>query len=406
MEYSVKVVGAVSEIAQENWDLLAADEGPFLRYDFLHALEISACCNSESGWVPQHLVIEHGNSVVAIVPGYLKTHSYGEYVFDHGWANAYHQHGIPYYPKWVAAIPFTPVTGARVLTRSEAPLDNTMTSLIIDTIKSMNQGNLSSCHWLFTNSHTQSLLGNECHLLTRYTVQFQWHNYHYHNFDSFLDKLTSRKRRDMKKTQRKLTEQGIQYQHLTGDDITDEVLDFFLQCYQATYLKRSGHTGYLNDQFFHQLRNTMAGNMLIVMATQQDTPIASALFFYDETGLYGRYWGALQEVNGLHFACCYFEGIAFAIANSLPLFNPGTQGEHKILRGFEPVYCQSQHLLFSAPFHDAVATFLQQESQQIVAYFNQARDVLPFNNDMTPILKTTHATNPPLAAKNHNEKTT
>ena len=447
MEYKVKVVSAVSDVPQATWDALARGEGPFLRYDFLNALEQSGCCNEASGWIPQHLVIEkaavadqsHANdrspisdqsliteqalandqassneevfsasdesTVIAIIPGYLKTHSYGEYVFDHSWANAYHQHGIPYYPKWVSAIPFTPVTGSRILTREEAPFSGALLALISQAVQSMGEETVSSCHWLFTNARTQKLLGTHSDLLTRYAVQFQWHNYEYTSFDSFLNALTSRKRRDMKKTQRKLVEQGIHYRHLCGNEITDEVLDFFLQCYQATYLKRSGHTGYLNEAFFHQLRDTMANNMLIVTAFKHDCPMASALFFYDDSGLYGRYWGALEEVSGLHFACCYFEGIAFAIEKKLPLFNPGTQGEHKILRGFEPIYCQSQHQLFSAPFHDAVASFLQQESEHIVAYFNQAQDVLPFNNDITPTLKTTNTTNPLLAVNNHNEKT-
>lgn len=441
MEYKVKVVSSVSDIPQGTWDALAKGEGPFLRYDFLNALEQSACCNKASGWISQHILIEKASgagqavvndqplvnalplakeptpiteearcafdesTVIAIIPGYLKTHSYGEYVFDHSWANAYHQHGIPYYPKWVAAIPFTPVTGSRILTREDTPFDEALLNLISHTVQSMGEETVSSCHWLFTNTRTQNLLGNHSDLLTRYAVQFQWHNYQYTSFESFLNALTSRKRRDMKKTQRKLVEQGIRYRHLTGSEITDEVLDFFLQCYQATYLKRSGHTGYLNEAFFRQLRNTMAENMLIVTAYRNDTPIASALFFFDDTGLYGRYWGALEEVSGLHFACCYFEGIAFAIEKGLPLFNPGTQGEHKILRGFEPIYCQSQHQLFSAPFHDAVASFLQQESEHIVAYFNQAQDVLPFNNDITPSLKTTNTPNPLLAVDNHNEKT-
>jgi predicted N-acyltransferase len=219
MEYKVKVVSAVSDVPQATWDALAEGEGPFLRYDFLNALEQSACCDEASGWFPQHLVIEQAqttdqaainkdacpssveSTVIAIIPGYLKTHSYGEYVFDHSWANAYHQHGIPYYPKWVAAIPFTPVSGSRILTHEKAPFSDALLALISQTVQSMGEEAVSSCHWLFTNSLTQALLANHSGLLTRYAVQFQWHNYQYTNFDSFLNALTSRKRRDMKKTQ-------------------------------------------------------------------------------------------------------------------------------------------------------------------------------------------------------------
>ncbi|HBA56266.1 MAG TPA: GNAT family N-acetyltransferase, partial [Alteromonas macleodii] len=283
---------------------------------------------------------------------------------------------------------------------------------------------LSSFHWLFPNESTSAQItssgtpkANDLSIeqlrdqsdtlnryLTRYAVQFQWHNYGYGDFDDFLNALTSRKRKDIKKSRRKLNEQGVRFTHHTGSEISPETLQFFTKCYKATYLKRSGHVGYLNDAFFEQLVESMSDNMLIVTAIENEVAVASALFFYDETGLYGRYWGALKEIDGLHFACCYFEGIEFAIEKKLSLFNPGTQGEHKILRGFEPIYCRSHHKLQHPSFHTAVADFLQRETPHIASYFNQARNALPFNKEFVPTLKTTSVTAPNDDTYNHNEK--
>lgn len=407
MNYTITIIDDIAQIPEAQWNTLAEGAGPFLQHAFLSALERSARCTNESGWQPCHIVITENSHIVAAIPGYLKTHSYGEYVFDHAWANAYHQHGLDYYPKWISAIPFTPVSGKRLLTTNRVKVSSQLIASITDELTHYCEANygvtLSSMHWLF-NAHTDHSLWKESRHLPRYNVQFQWHNYDYNHFDDFLASLTSRKRKDIKKQRRRHNDKGIHFVHSTGESIDEETLDFFIKCYQATYLKRSGHTGYLNRDFFYRLSKTMADNMLIVTAKEHDEPIACALFFYDETGLYGRYWGALRDIDGLHFACCYFEGIAFAINNSLPLFNPGTQGEHKILRGFEPIYCQSQHRLFEGAFHQAVAQFLQQETQHLADYFNQARNALPFNKEFVPLLKTTSVIHPNDDTHNHNEK--
>jgi len=425
-DYRITIIDSIEQFSKGNWQQLAKDAGPFLSYEFLHALEHSGSCGSESGWQPCHIAISQGQqeAVNMIIPGYLKTHSYGEYVFDHAWANAYAQHGLDYYPKWISAIPFTPVTGPRLLCDDHIVLTPALLHELEDTlsayVESVFGQTLSSFHWLFPNESTSAQLTSSdnhktsdliddiasvpsCYL-TRYAVQFQWHNYRYTDFDDFLDALTSRKRKDIKKSRRKLKEKGVQFIHQTGNEISPETLQFFTKCYKATYLKRSGHVGYLNDAFFEQLAENISDNMLIVTAMENEIPVASALFLYDETGLYGRYWGALKEIDGLHFACCYFEGIEFAIAKKLPLFNPGTQGEHKILRGFEPIYCRSHHKLQHASFHTAVADFLQRETPHIASYFNQARNALPFNKEFVPTLKTTSVTAPNDDTYNHNEK--
>lgn len=406
MNYKISVTHNITEIPAEQWNDLAQNAGPFLRHEFLHALEDSRCCCNDTGWLPCHVVVKQDNQLLVAIPGYLKTHSYGEYVFDHVWANAYHQNGRDYYPKWISAIPFTPVTGSRVLCADEDVLTTSLFSDITEALKvhchTQYGVTLSSMHWLFSDEKNQRDLHKKGSYLQRYSVQFQWHNYQYADFHAFLDALTSRKRKDFRKVRRQHAQQGIQFTHHTGNEITDHILHFFMQCYQSTYLKRSGHTGYLNDDLFQRLRDTMANNMLIVVAREHGKPIASALFFFDDNGLYGRYWGSLKDISGLHFACCYFEGIEFAIANNLPLFNPGTQGEHKILRGFEPIYCRSSHQLFEGAFHCAVADFLQQETQHIIHYFNQARNALPFNENFVPHLKTTSVRAP--NTEDHNEK--
>ena len=407
MNYTITIIDNIAQVPAVKWNALAKGEGPFLQHAFLHALELSDCCTNASGWQPCHIIVTDNDDIVAAIPGYLKTHSYGEYVFDHAWANAYHQHGLDYYPKWISAIPFTPVSGKRLMAADGIKVNDVLLNNINTQLARYCEDNygvsLSSVHWLF-NANDEKDVWKESNYLSRFNVQFQWHNYGYHQFDDFLASLTSRKRKDVKKQRRIHQDKGIQFVHSSGQSIDEETLDFFIKCYQATYLKRSGHTGYLNAAFFRQLVETMADNMLIITAKEHNEPVACSLFFYDETGLYGRYWGALKDIDGLHFACCYFEGIAFAINNTLPLFNPGTQGEHKILRGFEPIYCQSQHRLFEGAFHQAVAQFLQQETQHLADYFNQARNALPFNKEFVPFLKTTSVTHPNDDTHNHNEK--
>jgi len=400
MNYKIVFVNSIAEIGKACWDALAKGSGPFLRYDFLNGLEETACCNESSGWQPQHVKVMLDHEVIAVMPGYLKNHSYGEYVFDHEWANAYHQHGLDYYPKWISAIPFTPVSGGRFLHSHHTTLPDDIHQQLVNALEKQDA---SSFHCLFANAESISRV-KPAGWLSRFSVQFQWHNYNYVDFDDFQQRFTSRKRKDVRKLYSKLSGKNITFTHATGDAIDDDTMALFLRCYKATYLKRSGHTGYLNDAFFNHLRRTMHDNMLIVSAKIDDTPVASALFFYDESGLYGRYWGALQPYDGLHFACCYFEGIKFAIEKGLPLFNPGTQGEHKILRGFEPVYCQSLHRLREPAFHNAVAHFLRKETPYITNYFNQAQDALPFNEAFAPLLKTKSVCHPDANTINDNEK--
>lgn len=377
----IKQHSSISEIGNSQWQRLAKDAGPFLSYDFLYALETANCVdaedpdNNQTGWQVDYLSLWQEDELLAVVPGYIKYDSYGEYVFDHGWANAYYQHGLDYYPKWIAAIPFTPVTGPRVLCKGDNA--GQYLSFFRDYLKQ--RRDISSLHWLFCPQQTQQLLCSDG-FLARYSVQFQWVNYAYQDFNHFLSNFTARKRKDIKK-ERKRVLQNVEVKRVLGTELTAQQKTHFYQCYRLTYLKRSGHNGYLTADFFKSIFDTMANNIMLVVAEQDSQAIASALFFYNEIGLYGRYWGALKPVDGLHFECCYYQGIEFAIEQQLPLFNPGTQGEHKLLRGFEPLYCHSAHLLHDNRFHDAVANFLQQEQTGIENYYTQAEKALPFNQN-------------------------
>lgn len=370
----------IQEFTQKEWNDLALNAGPFLQYRFLFALEKSGSIDNHTinhtGWQTSILSVRNENDeLIAIVPGYKKSHSYGEYVFDHSWANAYSHHGLNYYPKWIAAVPFTPVTGTRILTK-QVELDPLIG--LIHTYLT-NAENVSSCHWLFHTEHQQSSLNSQ-NSPSRFTVQFQWWNKGYTSFDEFLGIFKSRKRKDIKKERAK-AQQAITIERIFGRALNDEVRDIFYLCYQQTYLKRSGHKGYLTSEFFEQIFQTMQDNIMVVIARHETHVLGASLFFYDSTGLYGRYWGALQDKDCLHFECCYYQGIEFAIEQNLPLFNPGTQGEHKLLRGFEPFVCRSSHYMIDARFHEAIGDFLKKEQSAMQAYYESAYASLPFNQD-------------------------
>lgn len=376
-EYTFKFNTSIGQIGQIIWDGLAFGSSPFCQYPFLHALETSESVGGGSGWQPFHLVIYQNSEPVGILPLYKKTHSYGEYVFDFAWANTYQQHGINYYPKLVAAIPFTPVTGARLMLKATVNRQQLLPILCKEITKQLKSSGMSSMHWLFVEQDTSQLL-HEHGQVQRHTVQFQWFNRQYSSFEDYLKHFNSRKRKNVKKERIKVINEGIKVVRLHGDNLTEENMRFFYYCYKQTYLKRSGHDGYLTDVFFQNIFQNLPHNLMLVIALKDEQPIASALFIFDKNQLCGRYWGTLEEIDTLHFECCYYQGIEFCIEQNIPQFNPGTQGEHKILRGFEPIYCYSNHSLKELAFHEAVERFIYQENTQIKQYKNNAEKLLPF----------------------------
>lgn len=379
-KYTYNFVTSIEQIGPVLWQEFAKNTNPFCQYEFLHALESSASVGLNTGWSPQHLILYKNNQVICLVPLYKKMHSYGEYVFDFAWANTYKQYSLNYYPKLISAIPFTPVTGARILCKQDANLTDTVKLVCQAITEKLSIDGLSSMHWLFVEPKISQALHKQ-QLHPRHSVQFQWFNRGYTSFNDFLAALNSRKRKSIKSERKKVIQAGVVIERIYGNALTSHHMDFFYHCYQQTYLKRSGHNGYLNRKFFNQLLLTMHQNLMIVEAKIDNKPIASTLFFYDEKQLYGRYWGAIEDIDQLHFECCYYQGIEFCIEKGLAEFNPGTQGEHKIMRGFEPTYCYSNHQLKEPAFHDAVARFINEENIGIEKYKQDASALLPFKKN-------------------------
>ncbi|MFT2091363.1 GNAT family N-acetyltransferase [Paraglaciecola sp. 2405UD69-4] len=378
--FTFKFFTSIESIGQSTWDAFAEKHSPFCHYSFLHSLEATGCTGGKTGWHPQHVVIYQNLQAVGILPLYKKTHSYGEYVFDFAWANTYREYGLNYYPKLVSAIPYTPVTGARLMTSSDIDESALITALCDTLQQHLKKLSISSMHWLFVDKLTSECLAQN-NQLQRLSVQFQWFNKAYTSFDNYLSHFNSRKRKSVKKERLKISEQDVTVQRKHGSELTEQDMQFFYHCYRQTYLKRSGHSGYLTSEFFQEIFSKMQNNLMLVMAYREQQPIASALFIFDNNQLCGRYWGALEEVSSLHFECCYYQGIEFCIEKGIKVFNPGTQGEHKILRGFEPIYCYSNHHLAELAFHDAVAKFIDTESKGLEQYKAQAEQLLPFKKE-------------------------
>lgn len=376
-----RFIDAISEVSAQDWDRLYPGDYPFTRHAFLDALERSGCVDEASGWTPRHLLLESRDGLAAALPLYIKGHSYGEFVFDWGWAAAFDRLGLAYYPKLLSAIPFTPAQGPRLGIAPGVAFDRTVDAMCRALGRETERLGASGWHLLFPEPAQAGALREleQRHaILRRHDVQFHWHSRGESSFDGFLSRLKSSRRKTIRRERRRVREQGITLHRLTGTDITAQAWDLFHACYVRTYRKRSGHEGYLNRACFDALLGTLGEQMLLVLAEEDGAGVASALFLFDEHTLYGRYWGALAERDCLHFECCFYQGIEFAIDRGLTRFDPGAQGEHKLLRGFEPVQTCSFHHLRDQRMHVAVDRFLQQERAATRRYREQAEAFLPF----------------------------
>ena len=375
-ELTIQTIRSIRDISPEDWDRFAGHESPFLRHDFLLALEETGCTTAPAGWGPSHLMIYLADKLKGVIPAYLKTHSMGEYVFDWAWAEAYQRYGMNYYPKLLIAVPFTPCQGPRLLFSEELRRRMTpeRTHQMLDAVT----GDLGAHSWhlLFPENRDQELL-DKPEALHRIGCQFHWYNRGYRTFEDFLATLTSRKRKSIRKERRLVADQGITFRHFSGPDIPDHVLSTFYVFYQATYLKR-GQRPYLNKEFFQQLRERQPEQLHIIMAARHEQMIAGALFLQGGDTLYGRYWGCLEEFDHLHFETCYYQGIELAIQQALTRFDAGAQGEHKLVRGFEPVLTHSWHGILHPGFREAIARFCREEAEHVMAYAEDAREALPF----------------------------
>lgn len=376
-QLSFKFVRKIQDIDRADWQSLAKTDYPFIQYQFIDALESSGSVCSDTGWQANHLVGYQNDKLVVAMPLYIKHHSYGEYVFDFQWANAFHQSGIAYYPKLVSAVPFTPATGPRILMDEEldAPI---VYSLVIEQLKSFALKNkLSSWHLLFPFKSLSAKL-NEQDCMQRVGVQYHWFNRNYQNFSDFLGDFKLKKRKNIKRERNKIKLQGIKTLLITGKDISDSLWERFYLFYQVTYAKRSGHGGYLNLEFFKFLAKSMPEKIIMSLAEVDEQVVAAALFFKGRDTLYGRYWGCVAEYDFLHFELCYYLGIDYCIENNLQRFDAGAQGEHKIARGFVPITTYSNHWIQHSDFSQAIKRFLNEESNIVLESLGQLADSLPF----------------------------
>lgn len=377
---SAEFLTSLQQISALEWNAVTDTSYPFLRHEFLAGLESTQCTTAESGWQPCHLLLRKQDELVAVMPLYLKSHSYGEYVFDWSWADAWRQSGLEYYPKLVSAIPFTPATGPR-LCCAKGFDQQAMLAVALQAISTFAQERgLSSWHLLFPEEDVSKCL-LDMGLHRRAATQFHWFNDNYTSFDDFLATFNSRKRKSLKRERRRVAEQGITLQSLTGPEIDAQQWEQFYHFYQMTYGKRSGHGGYLTREFFLQTAAGMGEQVIMVLAYREDRAVAGALYFRSHDTLFGRYWGCEHEYDCLHFEACYYQGIEYCIANKLQRFDPGAQGEHKIQRGFRPTATWSSHWIADPKLSAAVGDFTKREEQHNAAYQESAQTLLPFKQE-------------------------
>ena len=366
---SIEVVDSLAGVDALEWNALAGEQ-PFVRHEFLSALIETGCAAARSGWLPQFVLLRRAGELAGAMPLFAKSHSYGEYVFDWAWAEAHERHGVAYYPKLLSAVPFTPVRGRRLLARGERER-RALAAAALDLAK-----RTSSLHVLFPLEDEAELL-REAGMLLRRTVQFHWRNEGYADFEGFLARLSHARRKNIRQERRRVREAGIGFRWLEGEAIGRTHWEFFNRCYRHTYAAHRS-SPYLNLEFFLRLGAALPGNVAMVVAERSERPIAAALFLRDSAALYGRYWGALERVPLLHFECCYYQAIEYAISRGLRVFEGGAQGEHKIFRGLMPVEALSAHWLADARFARAIEDYLEREGRGIARYVDELCEHSPF----------------------------
>ena len=375
---------SASAIGAAIWDLLANPEAramphPFTRHAFFAALEESGSATTETGWQAAHLLLERDGAPVALLPLYLKSHSYGEYVFDHGWADAFERAGGRYYPKLQASVPFTPASGRRLLIAAGEDEVETGKLLLQAAESAVEQFRASSLHITFMTESEWNLAGSRG-FLRRTDKQFHWDNRGYESFDAFLGDLSSSKRKNLRKERAAVTAEGISFEWLSGPDLTESVWDAFFECYTVTGSQK-WNAPYLTREFFSRVGHSMGEQILLIMARQNGRYIAGALNFFDDTTLYGRNWGCIGYVPFLHFEACYYQAIDFAISKGLARVEAGAQGGHKLLRGYLPRPTFSAHYIAHPGLRRAVADYLETERAAVAEHIEELMDQAPFRKD-------------------------
>lgn len=382
--YSANIVTEAAQIPAELWNKLVPGtngrpDNPFLDHAFFQSVEETGCATAETGWLPQHIVLMQNQTPLGLMPLYLKSHSQGEYVFDHAWADAYMRAGGRYYPKLQSSVPFTPASAPKFLVPDlDAPAADALLSAAQQLADKLGA---SSVHATFV-SKDEEQLATRNGWLARYDTQFHWHNQDYANFDEFLTALSSRKRKAIRRERREALPSGLHIEWLTGNDLREAHWDAFFAFYMDTGSRKWGHP-YLNREFFSAISSKMADRIVLMLAYDGDTPIAGALNFLGKDTLYGRNWGAIRHVPFLHFELCYYQAIDFAIAHGLKTVEAGAQGEHKLARGYVPSITRSVHWIGHPGLQSAVADYLERERQAVCADQSVLDEYTPFRRDRT-----------------------
>jgi predicted N-acyltransferase len=377
---AVATHSSMDSIDAEQWNLLAGDY-PFLRHEFLAALERSGCVGEGTAWLPAHLSAKDpAGRLIGAMPVYLKFDSRGEFVFDWGWADAFERAGLAYYPKLVAAVPFTPANGPRILTAEDCDVSIVSAALLESCSDLAAAHEASSIHVLFPNDRDREIL-RQAGYLQRKGCQFHWHNRGYSTFDDFLAEFSSAKRKKVRRERRRIAEAGIVFEHQYADELNTADWDAIFEFYSRTFLRR-GRAPYLNRAFFDAIASTLPRSLVVMLARYGAQPIAAAICFRSDSALYGRYWGSLADFHSLHFETCYYQGIEYCINEGLTLFEPGTQGEHKVSRGFSPTQTWSCHKVFNEEFRIAIEDFLRRESAHVDAYIDEVDDHVPYKSQV------------------------
>ena len=372
MPLTSRLLQSLDEIAPTDWDALHDGRNPFITHAFLHGLETSGSLRTEWGWQPAHVVIHDGDTLVAAAPGYLKGNSHGEFVFDHAWAHAYAQHGLDYYPKWLGAVPYSPVTGPRLLARDDAAR-----STLLESITALTRANqLSSAHINFHTTDENPTFGEDW--LQRLDVQYHWRNFDgWTDFDGFLAAMDHRRRKNIRAERRQVRDASINFRVLHGDEASDEDLAAMHGFYLQTFAEY-GNSPALTLEFLHHLACSQPRTLVLILAEHAGKPIAGALCLRGADTLYGRYWGSHVQLPGLHFETCYYQGIDYCLREGLRRFEPGAQGEHKIARGFLPTLTRSRHWLADPRFAAALRSWCADEVASVRQWQQAAMQRSPF----------------------------
>jgi predicted N-acyltransferase len=373
----IQIVNRIPDIPASDWNAVAGTEHPFTRHEFLAALERHGCVGERYGWLPCHILAREATGrLVGAVPFYLKDNSYGEFVFDWAWADAYQRLGMPYYPKLVNSIPYTPVTGARLLVHPDADHAAVTAALINGMHELCDQYGATSIHCLFnTLADTETLCANG--FLRRSSCHFHWHNDSYTDFEDFLSRLSSRKRKKIRRERRQVQEAGLRMELLSGKDASTDQWQIMHAFYRTTFERKSGIPT-LSLEFFLEISRTMGDQVILVFARHGREMVAGAIMLRSARALYGRHWGCLQDYHSLHFETCYYQGIEYCIEQGLTLFEPGAQGEHKLSRGFLPTFTWSTHWIQDERFREAIRRYLDEEHIWMLEYHNELLQKSPF----------------------------